>query len=271
MIKIWKEYKMAKKSNANIGFEKELWDAADSLRGHISASEYRKVIVGLIFLKYVSDAFEEKYQQLLAEGDGFENDPDAYSEENIFFVPEIARWQFIASHAHSSEIGTVLDEAMREIEEDNPSLENVLPQIYASPDLDKRVLGEVVDIFTNIQMYEGENEKDLLGRAYEYCIEQFAAYEGKRGGEFYTPTSIVKTIVEILKPYRGRVYDPACGSGGMFVQSAKFIENHSGNINNLSVFGQESNADTWKMAKMNMVIRGIDADFGEHQANSFFQ
>lgn len=203
---------MAKKSNANIGFENELWNAADSLRGHISASEYRKVIVGLIFLKYVSDAFEEKYQQLLAEGDGFENDPDAYSEENIFFVLEIARWQFIASHAHSSEIGTVLDEAMREIEEDNPSLENVLPQIYASPDLDKRVLGEVVDIFTNIQMYEGENEKDLLGRAYEYCIEQFAAYEGKRGGEFYTPTSIVKTIVEILKPYRGRVYDPACGS-----------------------------------------------------------
>lgn len=270
VIKIGKEYKMAKKSNANIGFEKELWDAADSLRGHISASEYRKVIVGLIFLKYVSDAFEEKYQQLLAEGDGFENDPDAYSEENIFFVPEIARWQFIASHAHSSEIGTVLDSAMREIEKDNPSLENVLPQIYASPDLDKRVLGEVVDIFTNIQMYEGENEKDLLGRAYEYCIEQFAAYEGKRGGEFYTPTSIVKTIVEILKPYRGRVYDPACGSGGMFVQSAKFIENHSGNINNLSVFGQESNADTWKMAKMNMVIRGIDADFGEHQANSFF-
>lgn len=269
MIKIGKEYKMAKKSNANIGFEKELWDAADSLRGHISASEYRKVIVGLIFLKYVSDAFEEKYQQLLAEGDGFENDPDAYSEENIFFVPEIARWQFIASHAHSSKIGTVLDAAMREIEKDNPSLENVLPQIYASPDLDKRVLGEVVDIFTNIQMYEGENEKDLLGRAYEYCIEQFAAYEGKRGGEFYTPTSIVKTIVEILKPYRGRVYDPACGSGGMFVQSAKFIENHSGNINNLSVFGQESNADTWKMAKMNMVIRGIDADFGEHQANSF--
>ncbi|PRT78103.1 type I restriction-modification system subunit M [Streptococcus anginosus] len=261
---------MAKKSNANIGFENELWNAADSLRGHISASEYRKVIVGLIFLKYVSDAFEEKYQQLLAEGDGFENDPDAYSEENIFFVPEIARWQFIASHAHSSEIGTVLDEAMREIEDDNPSLDNVLPQIYASPDLDKRVLGEVVDIFTNINMFEGSEEKDLLGRAYEYCIEQFAAHEGKRGGEFYTPTSIVKTIVEILKPFRGRVYDPACGSGGMFAQSAKFVENHSGNISNLSIFGQESNADTWKMAKMNMAIRGIDANFGEHQENTFY-
>lgn len=159
---------------------------------------------------------------------------------------------------------------MRVIEKENKSLKNVLPQIYASQDLDKRVLGNVVDIFTNINMHDENEEKDLLGKAYEYFIEQFAAQEGKNGGEFYTPSSIVKTIVEILKPYRGRIYDPACGSGGMFVQSAKFVENHSGNIANLSIFGQESNADTWKMAKMNMAIRGIEANFGGHQANTFF-
>lgn len=261
---------MAKNTNANLGFEKELWDAADSLRNNISASEYRKVIIGLIFLKYVSDAFAEKYKELVDEGEGFEEDRDEYTSENIFYVPEPARWGNIASNAHSQEIGVTLDNAMRAIEKENKSLKNVLPMIYASPDLDKQVLGEVVDIFTNINMFDGDtDEKDLLGRTYEYFIAQFAAYEGKNGGEFYTPTSIVKTIVEILKPYNGRVYDPACGSGGMFVQSAKFVENHSGNIANLSIFGQESNADTWKMAKMNMAIRGIDADFGPHQANSF--
>jgi Type I restriction-modification system methyltransferase subunit len=261
---------MAEKTNANIGFEKELWDAADSLRGHISASDYRKVIIGLIFLKYVSDAFERKYQELLEEGERFEEDRDEYAAEHIFYVPENARWKVIASNAHSPEIGIVLDDAMRSIEKENKSLKSVLPQIYASQDLDKRVLGNVVDIFTNINMREDAKEKDLLGRTYEYCIAQFAAHEGKNGGEFYTPTSIVKTIVEILKPYQGRVYDPACGSGGMFVQSAKFVKSHSGNITNLSIFGQESNADTWKMAKMNMAIRGIEANFGEHHANTFF-
>ena len=223
---------MAEKTNANIGFEKELWDAADSLRGHISASDYRKVIIGLIFLKYVSDAFERKYQELLEEGEGFEEDRDEYAAEHIFYVPENARWKVIASNAHSPEIGIVLDDAMCSIEKENKSLKSVLPQIYASQDLDKRVLGNVVDIFTNINMREDAKEKDLLGRTYEYCIAQFAAHEGKNGGEFYTPTSIVKTIVEILKPYQGRVYDPACGSGGMFVQSAKFVESHSGNIAN---------------------------------------
>ena len=158
---------------------------------------------------------------------------------------------------------------MREIERENKSLNGVLPKVYASPDLDQRVLGEVVDIFTNINIYDHGNEKDLLGRTYEYCLEQFAAYEGKNGGEFYTPTSIVKTIVEILKPFNGRVYDPACGSGGMFVQSETFVENHSGNINNLSIYGQEANADTWKMAKINMAIRGIEPNFGPHQADTF--
>lgn len=256
-------------TSANIGFEKELWDAADSLRGHISAADYRKVIIGLIFLKYVSDSFTIKYNYLLKEDEGFEEDRDEYVSENIFFVPQKSRWDYIAENAHSPEIGIILDDAMRVIESENKSLVGVLPKVYATPDLDKRVLGEVVDIFTNINMFAHGNEKDLLGRTYEYCLEQFAAYEGKNGGEFYTPTSIVKTIVEILKPFNGRVYDPACGSGGMFVQSETFVENHSGNINNLSIYGQEANADTWKMAKINMAIRGIEPNFGPHQADTF--
>lgn len=262
---------MAEKNNANIGFEKQIWDAACVLWGHIPAADYRKVIIGLIFLKYVSGAFEQRYNELVAEGDGFENDPDEYLAENVFFVPEEARWNRIASAAHTPEIGMVIDDAMRAIEKENDSLKNVLPKIYASPDLDKRVLGEVVDLFTNINMYEQGNDKDLLGRTYEYCISQFAAYEGVKGGEFYTPSSIVKTIVAILKPFEDcRVYDPCCGSGGMFVQSAQFIASHAGSIDRVSVYGQESNADTWKMAKINMAIRGIDANLGPHQADTFY-
>lgn len=262
---------MAEKNNTNIGFEKQIWDAACVLWGHIPAADYRKVIIGLIFLKYVSGAFEQRYNQLVAEGDGFEDDPDEYLAENVFFVPEEARWNVIASAAHSPEIGIVIDNAMRAIEKENDSLKNVLPKIYASPDLDKRALGEVVDLFTNINMYEQGNDKDLLGRTYEYCISQFAAYEGVKGGEFYTPSSVVKTIVAILKPFENcRVYDPCCGSGGMFVQSAQFIEAHAGSIDKVSVYGQESNADTWKMAKINMAIRGIDANLGAHHADTFY-
>ena len=263
---------MASNNNATIGFEKQIWDAACVLWGHIPAAEYRKVIVGLIFLRYISSAFEKRYKELVAEGDGFEDDRDAYAEENIFFVPEEARWGTISAAAHRPEIGTIIDTAMRAIEAENKSLKNVLPKNYASPDLDKRVLGEVVDLFTNnLDMDDTEDSKDLLGRTYEYCIAQFAAYEGVKGGEFYTPSSIVKTIVAILKPFANcRVYDPCCGSGGMFVQSAKFIKAHSGNRGEISVYGQESNADTWKMAKMNMAIRGIDANFGPYQADTFF-
>lgn len=262
---------MAEKTNANIGFEKQIWDAACVLWGHIPAAEYRKVIVGLIFLRYISCAFDKKYQELVAEGDGFEDDKDAYTMDNIFFVPEDARWNKIAEAAHTPEIGTVIDDAMRAIEEENKSLKDVLPKNYASPDLDKRVLGDVVDIFTNnIDMSKTGQDEDLFGRTYEYCIAMFAEKEGQKGGEFYTPSSVVKTLVEILKPFENcRVYDPACGSGGMFVQSAKFIQAHSGNRNNISVYGQEANADTWKMAKMNMAIRGIEADFGPHQADTF--
>ena len=262
---------MAEKNNANIGFEKQIWDAACVLWGHIPAAEYRKVIVGLIFLRYISSAFEKRYNELVAEGDGFEDEKDAYLMENIFFVPEEARWSTISAAAHTPEIGTVIDDAMRAIEAENKSLKNVLPKNYASPDLDKRVLGEVVDLFTNMDMTDTEDSKDILGRTYEYCIAQFAAYEGVKGGEFYTPSSVVRTLVEILQPFEDcRVYDPCCGSGGMFVQSAKFVEAHQGSRNRISVYGQESNADTWKMAKMNMAIRGIDADFGPYQADTFF-
>lgn len=263
---------MAEKNNTKIGFEKEIWDAACVLWGHIPAADYRKVIVGLIFLRYISSSFEKKYNELVEEGYGFEDDRDAYMEDNIFFVPKEARWSTISAATHTPEVGMVIDNAMRAIEAENKTLKNVLPKIYASPDLDKRVLGEVVDLFTNnINMDDTEESKDLLGRTYEYCISQFAAYEGTKGGEFYTPSSIVKTIVEILKPFENcRVYDPCCGSGGMFVQSVKFLQAHSGNRNHISVFGQESNADTWKMAKMNMAIRGIDANFGSYQADTFF-
>ncbi len=262
---------MAKKSNANIGFESQIWDAACVLWGHIPASEYRKVIIGLIFLRYISAAFDKRRQELLDEGEGFEDDIDAYTMENVFFVPEEARWNTIADAAHTPEIGIVLDNAMKAIEADNKKLKNVLPKNYANPDLDKQVLGDVVDIFTNsIDMSKTGIDEDLLGRTYEYFIARFAEKEGAGGGEFYTPSSVVRTLVEILKPYENcRVYDPACGSGGMFVQSAKFIEAHNGNRSAISVYGQEANADTWKMAKMNMAIRGIDADFGPYQADTF--
>ena len=263
--------KSSKSSSATIGFEQQIWDAACELWGHIPAADYRKIFTGLIFLKYISTAFEKKYNELVEEGDGFEDDPDAYEAENIFFVPSDARWSVIAKNAHTPEIGTILDKAMNAIEADNRSLKGVLPKNYANPELNKRVLGNVVDVFTNMDMSDTEASKDLLGRTYEYCIAQFASYEGVKGGEFYTPASVVKTIVSILKPTEGkRVYDPCCGSGGMFVQSVKFIQEHAGNRSNISIFGQEANADTWKMAKMNMAIRGIDANFGEHHEDTFF-
>ena len=261
---------MATNSTANIGFEKKIWDAACVLRGNMDASEYKSVVLGLIFLKYISDRFDEKYQALVAEGDGFEEDVDEYTSEGIFFVPANARWSVIASKAHTPEIGTVIDEAMRAIEKENSRLKDILPKNFARPELDKRRLGEVVDLFTNIQMIEQGSEKDILGRTYEYCLSKFAEQEGKLAGEFYTPSCVVRTLVEVLQPYHGRVYDPCCGSGGMFVQSAKFIENHSGNINDISVYGQDSNPTTWKMAQMNLAIRGIDADLGKYNADTFF-
>ena len=224
----------------------------------------------MIFLKYISDRFEAKYQELVAEGDGFEEDKDEYTAENIFFVPENARWSVISAAAHTPEIGTVIDEAMRSIEKENKRLKDILPKNFARPELDKRRLGEVVDLFTNIQMIDHGNSKDILGRTYEYCLAKFAEQEGKLAGEFYTPSCVVRTLVEVLQPYNGRVYDPCCGSGGMFVQSSKFIENHGGNIKNISVYGQDSNPTTWKLAQMNLAIRGIEADLGKFSADTFF-
>lgn len=265
-------------NTANVGFEKEIWSAADKLRGNMDASEYKNIILGLIFLKYISDKFEEKYDELKAEGEGFEEDRDSYDAEGIFFVPQKARWSAISYAAHTAEIGKVIDKAMELIEKENSRLKNILPKSFARPELDKRRLGEVVDLFTNVKMSVHGDSRDILGRTYEYCLAQFAENEGKKAGEFYTPPCVVKTIVEILKPLssaRGstkgiRVYDPACGSGGMFVQSAKFVEAHAGNINEISVFGQESNPTTWKMAQMNLAIRGIEANLGSYNADTFF-
>ena len=261
---------MAETSTSNTGFEKQIWDAACVLRGNMDASEYKSVVLGLIFLKYISDRFEAKYNELAAEGDGFEEDIDEYTSENIFFVPESARWRVISAAAHTPEIGTVIDDAMRSIEKENKKLKDILPKNFARPELDKRRLGDVVDLFTNLQMVEHGSSKDILGNAYQYCLRKFAEQEGKLAGEFFTPECVVKTLVEVLQPFNGRVYDPCCGSGGMFVQSARFIENHSGNINRISVYGQDSNPTTWKLAQMNLAIRGIDADLGKFSADTFF-
>lgn len=244
----------------------------------MDASEYKNIVLGLIFLKYISDRFESKYLELKEEGEGWEEYKDSYTAENIFFVPPEARWQVISYAAHTAEIGKVIDNAMALIEKENSRLKNILPKGFARPELDKRRLGEVVDLFTNVKMKDKGDTRDILGRTYEYCLSKFAEQEGKKAGEFYTPPCVVKTIVEILKPIsnplrgtRGiRVYDPACGSGGMFVQSAKFVEAHAGNINEISVFGQESNPTTWKMAQMNLAIRGIEANLGSYNADTFF-
>ena len=251
-------------SAAVLGFEDKLWQAAVLMRGKLPATQYRQVLMGLLFLRYVSDAFEKRFGELKAEGFGDEEDRDAYLEKNIFFVPKEARWEKIAAVAHKPENGQTIDAAMRAIEKENDSLKGVLPKFYSSTDINKDMLGNVIDLFTNeLSLSDVEANRDLLGRTYEYCIEHFAEYEGKKGGEYYTPESIVRTLVEVLQPESGkRVYDPCCGSGGMFVQSMKFVQQHSGQRGDISVFGQEANPDTWKMAKINMAIRGIGADFG---------
>ncbi len=263
---------MAKKqtNTTSIGFEDAIWRAADKLRGNLNASEYEGVVLGLIFLKYISDKFEAKYTELLQEPDADVEDKDEYEADNVFFVPQDARWQVISLAAHTPQIGKVIDDALEAIERENPKLRGVLPSNYARPELDKRRLGDVVDLFTNIHMLASGDERDLLGRVYEYCLQKFASMEGKNAGEFYTPSCIVRTIVEILQPYEGRVYDPCCGSGGMFVQSAKFIYNHQKDINNISVYGQEANPSTWKMAHMNVAIRGLEANLGKSYADTFF-
>ena len=259
----------ANSNTANIGFEQQIWAAADILRGNMDASEYKHVVLGLIFLKYISDKFEERYKELVAEGEDMEEDRDEYTAHNIFFVPASARWDVIREATRRPEIGTVIDDAMRSIEKENRRLKDILPKTYARPELDKRRLGDVVDLFTNIKMLDHGDEKDILGRTYEYCLSQFASQEGKKAGEFYTPSCIVRTLVEVIKPFSGRVYDPCCGSGGMFVQSTKFIDSHAGNRRSIAIYGQESNPTTRKLCLMNLAIRGIDADIGEYSADSF--
>lgn len=247
--------------------ENKLWDIACTLQGSMDTSEYKQIILGLIFLKYISDKFEIKYKELVTQGDGLEDNKDVYIAENIFFVPKDARWGYILENANKEEIGQIIDNAMKSIEKNNIKLKNVLPKNFGREELDKKVLGNVITKFNDIEI--PKNDNDVLGRAYEYCLIKFGEKEWRKNGEFYTPECIVKTIVEILKPYNGKVYDPCCGSGGMFIQSKKFIENHQGNISNISVYGQEFNSTTWKLAMMNLAIRGINADLGQSNGDTF--
>ncbi|MHA1748404.1 MAG: type I restriction-modification system subunit M, partial [Promethearchaeota archaeon] len=234
---------------------------ADALRGSMDAAEYKHVVLGLIFLKYISDAFEELHAKLEAEVDqgADPEDPDEYRAKNVFWVPKEARWSVLKNNAKQPNIGKLVDDAMHAIERDNPSLKNVLPKDYARPSLDKQRLGQLIDMVSNIMVGDEEaRSKDVLGRVYEYFLAQFASAEGKKGGEFYTPRCVVKLLVEMLEPYKGRVYDPCCGSSGMFVQSEEFIKAHGGRLGDISIYGQESNYTTWRLAKMNLAIRGIE-------------
>ena len=271
--------------SAALGFEAQLWAAADKMRGHMDAGEYKHVVLGLIFLKYISDAFEEKREQLLLDFANPESDwhikeeparaeaaeeRDEYAAANVFWVPAEARWSFIRGKARSPEIGKFIDDAMGLIERENTTLKGVLPRDYARPSLDKTKLGELVDIISNVGFGQGAREsKDVLGRVYEYFLGRFASAEGKGGGEFYTPQCVVRLMVTILEPFKGRIYDPCCGSGGMFVQSEKFVEEHGGKIGDVSIYGQESNPTTWRLARMNLAIRGIDANLGARNADTF--
>ncbi len=249
-------------TSAMEGLEAKLWAAADALRNNMDAAEYKHVALGLIFLKYISDAFEAKRAELLSlAADGADpEDPDEYRAENIFWVPKEGRWSVLKDNAPQPTIGKLVDDAMTAIERDNPSLQGVLPKDYARPGLDKQRLGQLINLVSNIALGSpADRAKDMLGRVYEYFLSEFASAEGKKGGQFYTPAHVVRVLVEMLAPYKGRVYDPCCGSGGMFVQSEKFIEAHQGRIGDLSIYGQESNYTTWRLAKMNLAIRGIDA------------
>ena len=251
----------AKKEIKQEALEIVLWKAADKLRKNIDAAEYKHVVLGLIFLKYISDSFEEKYQELVADEWGDPEEQDEYTAENIFFVPETARWSLLVSQAKFPNIGVIVDTAMEAIENNNPILKGVLPKVYARKNLDATVLGELIDLIGNINLGDAKaRSADVLGHVFEYFLGEFALAEGKQGGQFYTPKSIVTLLVSMIEPYEGRVFDPCCGSGGMFVQSEKFVTAHQGNIEDLSIYGQESNQTTWRLAKMNLAIRGIGAD-----------
>jgi len=278
--------RVAQRSNgANLGFEEKLWQAADRLRGHMDPAEYKHVVVGLVFLKYISDAFQERYKQLSLwtsdpSNDYYIKEPqaryevleerDEYKSENVFWVPKKARWSHLQANAKQPTIGKLIDDAMVAIEYDNVSLKGVLPKDYARPTLDKQQVGELIDLVATIGLGDKESRsRDILGRVYEYFLGKFASAEGKKGGEFYTPRCVVRLLVEMIEPYKGRVYDPCCGSSGMFVQSEEFIRQHGGRLGDISVYGQESNPTTWRLAKMNLAIRGIEANLGPYHADSF--
>ena len=268
-----KTTKVKKQTNgASLGFEATLWAMADKQRGHMDAAEYKHVVLGLIFLKYISDAFEEKHAALVEEKKkgADPEDKDEYLAENIFWVPKEARWTYLQANAKQPKIGTIIDDAMVAIERDNTSLKGVLPKDFNRPALDKHLLGGLIDLIGTIGLGSKEHRsKDILGRVYEYFLSQFASAEGKKGGQFYTPRCVVGVLVGMLAPYKGRVFDPCCGSGGMFVQSEKFVEAHGGRVGDISIFGQESNPTTWKLAKMNLAIRGIETNLGSEHADSF--
>lgn len=256
---------MAKKNGTTEEpLEKQLWKTADKLRKNIDAAEYKHIVLGLIFLKYISDAFEELHSKLQkGEGEYAGADPedkDEYKAENVFFVPPSARWSFLKTHAKQPTIGKTVDDAMDAIESENASLKGVLPMVYARRNLDTTVLGGLIDEISKIDLKEDkQGSTDVLGKVFEYFLGEFALAEGKKGGQFYTPRSVVQVLVEMLEPYKGRVFDPCCGSGGMFVQSEKFVESHQGNVHDISIYGQESNLTTWRLCKMNLAIRGIDS------------
>ena len=256
---------MLKKKNNNSKeepIEKQLWKAADKLRKNIDAAEYKHIILGLIFLKYISDAFEELHSKLLEEKSSGADpeDKDEYKAENVFFVPPSARWSFLRTHAKQPTIGKTVDDAMDAIERENPSLHDVLPKVFARGNLDPTSLGGLIDLVSNIALSDAKaRSADILGHVFEYFLGEFALAEGKKGGQFYTPRSVVELLVEMLEPHKGRVFDPCCGSGGMFVQSEKFVENHKGKTSDISIYGQESNQTTWRLAKMNLAIRSIDS------------
>lgn len=275
----------SKKLAAPKKLEAVLWEAADKLRGNLEAAEYKHVVLGLVFLKYVSDAFEKRKTELNdtladpASDEYIENDErreailesrDEYTAENVFWVPPTARWDAIQAQAKLPEIGVLIDKAMDDIEKENPSLKGVLPKRYARAEIDKKKLGELVDVFANIGFSDVDHgADDVLGRVYEYFLSQFASTEGKKGGEYYTPRSIVSLLVEMIEPFKGRVYDPCCGSGGMFVQSTEFVKAHDGKRNDIAVYGQEFAATTWRLGKMNLALRGIEANLGDVHGDTF--
>jgi type I restriction enzyme M protein len=259
-------------NNGIEGLEATLWSTADKLRGHLDAAEYKHVVLGLIFLKYISDSFEELYTQLQQEEYADPEDRDEYTAEHVFWVPKDARWSHLQRNAKQPDIGLLIDQAMSAIEKDNPSLAGVLPKDYGQSTLDKRLLGELIDLISTIAMGDAESRsQDILGRVYEYFLGQFASAEGKKGGQFYTPKSVVSLLVAMLEPYQGKVYDPCCGSGGMFVQSERFIQEHGGRVDDISIYGQESNPTTWRLCKMNLAIRGIEGNLGTHAADTFHE